>query len=81
MDQEIHLTGLLIPVDWHGNGRVKAVALATADEQEIAVGGPLLQHILNHLRERVDIWGTYDDPVHGKRFRICRIRPVTTFCK
>jgi hypothetical protein len=77
MDQEIHLTGLLIPVDWYANGHVKAVALATADEQEIAVGGPLLQNILNHLREKVDIWGTFHGPAHGKRFHVCRIQPVT----
>lgn len=76
MDQEIHFTGLLIPVAWHGNGRVKAVALATADEQEIAVGGPLLHRILGHLREQVDIWGTFDDPVGRKGFRVCRFQPV-----
>lgn len=77
MVHEIHLRGLLIPVDWHANGRVKTVALATSDEQEIAIGGPLLGHILCHLRQRVDVWGMYDDPVLRNSFCISRIQPLT----
>ena len=75
MGREIYLTGLLIPVDWYGNGSVKAVALATDDEQEIFIGGPLQEHIVHHLRQQVELWGTYDDPVHQTVFQVNRFQP------
>jgi hypothetical protein len=72
MDQEIYLTGLLIPVDWSGNGSVKAVALATADEKEIPIGGPLQTNIIGHLRQQVALWGTFEDPVGRTVFNVNR---------
>ena len=63
MGQEIYLTGLLIPVDWYDNGSVKAVALATADEKEIPIGGPLQNTIVRHLRQQVALWGTFGAPI------------------
>ena len=75
MSREIYLTGLLIPVDWYGNGRVKAVALATDDEQEISIGGPLQDHILHHLRQQVELWGTYEDPIQQAVFQVNRFQP------
>jgi len=80
MDREIYLTGLLIPVDWHGNGRVKAVALATDDEREISIGGPLQAHIVHHLRQQVELWGTYDDPIQPTVFQVNRLQPKSTPC-
>jgi len=78
MDQEIHLTGLLIPVDWYGNGNVKAVALATDDEKEISIRGLLRDHILHHLRQQVELWGTYEDPIHQTVFQVNRFQPKQT---
>ena len=78
MGQEIHLTGLLIPVDWYGNGNVKAVALATDDEKEISIGGPLRNHILHHLRQQVELWGTYEDPIQQTVFQVNRFQPKQT---
>ena len=75
MSQEIHLTGLIIPIDWYGNGRVKAVALATNDEKEISIGGPLRDHIIPHLRQQVDLWGTFEDPLHRTVFQVNRFQP------
>jgi hypothetical protein len=72
MDQEIYLTGLLIPVDWSGNGSVKAVALATADEKEIPIGGPLQTNIIGHLRQQVALWGTFEDPIGRTVFNVNR---------
>ena len=72
MDQEIYLTGLLIPVDWSGNGSVKAVALATADEKEIPIGGPLQPNIIGHLRQQVALWGTFEDPIGQTVFNVNR---------
>lgn len=74
MDREVQLTGLLIPVDWHGSGRVKAVALATADEEEIVIAGPLPNDILRHLRQLVHVWGVFENPVQRRRFYVHRCR-------
>jgi hypothetical protein len=75
MSREIYLTGLLIPVDWHVNGSVKAVALATDDEKEISIGGPLQEYIIHHLRQQVELWGTYEDPIHQTVFQVNRFQP------
>jgi hypothetical protein len=72
MNQEIYLTGLLIPVDWSGNGSVKAVALATADEKEIPIGGPLQSNIIGHLRQQVALWGTFENPTGQTVFNVNR---------
>lgn len=76
MDQEIYLTGLLIPVDWYSNGSVKAVALATDDESEISIGGPLRSHMARYLRQQVEIWGSFEDPLHQNVFQVCRFQPL-----
>ena len=76
MNQEIYLTGLLIPVDWSGNGSVKAVALATADEKEIPIGGPLQPNIIGHLRQQVALWGTFEDPIGQTVFNVNRFHPM-----
>ena len=80
MEKEICLQGLLIPMDWHRNGRIKTVALATDDEREIVIRNPLDQWIMSHLRQRVALWGHYVDlpdqsvfVVNRRRFR--RPRP------
>ena len=52
MAEEIHLQGLLIPRDWHSNGRVKSLVLATDDEQEIIISTPLKGEMIQHLRQR-----------------------------
>jgi hypothetical protein len=80
MGREIYLTGLLIPVDWHGNGSVKAVALATDDEKEISIGGPLQEHIVHHLRQQVELWGSYDDPIQPSVFQVNRFQPKPIPC-
>ena len=76
MDQEIYLTGLLIPVDWYGNGSIKAVALATDDEKEISIGGPLQKNIMCHLRQQVALWGTFEDPLNRAVIQVKRFHPV-----
>lgn len=78
MNQEIYLTGLLIPIDWFGNGQVKAIALATDDEKEVSIAGPLQDHFLLHLRQKVELWGTYEDPVHQTVFLVNRFQPKQT---
>jgi hypothetical protein len=76
MDQEIYLTGLLIPVDWYGNGSIKAVALATDDENEISIGGPLQKNIMRHLRQQVALWGTFEDPINRAVIQVKRLHPL-----
>ena len=74
MAEEIHLQGLLIPRDWHSNGRVKAFALATDDEQEIVINTPLPSDMIRHIRQRVEIWGTFEDPVLRTVFNVRRLK-------
>jgi hypothetical protein len=74
MGQEMYLTGLLIPVDWNGNGSVKAVALATADEKEIPIGGPLQNSIIGYLRQQVVLWGTFENPIGQAVFNVNRFQ-------
>ncbi|MDJ0857328.1 MAG: hypothetical protein QNI88_19125 [Desulfobacterales bacterium] len=74
MEEEICLQGLLIPMDWHGNGRVKTVALATDDEREIFIRNPLDQRIMSHLRERVELWGRYADVPDQSIFEVNRLQ-------
>jgi hypothetical protein len=76
MGQEIYLTGLLIPVDWYGNGNVKTVALATDDEKEISIGGPLQNNIMRHLRKQVALWGSFEDPTNQTVFQVRRFHPL-----
>ena len=74
MDEEIHLQGLLIPKDWHSNGCVKALALATDDEKEVMISTPLQGDMIRHLRQRVEIWGAFDDPVLRTVFYVRRLK-------
>ena len=74
MEEEICLRGLLIPMDWHGNGRVKTVALATDDEREIFIRNPRHLHVIHHLRQRVELWGTFEDPQNPTVFMIKRLQ-------
>lgn len=74
MEKEICLQGLLIPMDWHGNGRVKRVALATDDEREIHIRNPLDHRILHHLRQRVELWGRYADVPEQSVFEVNRLQ-------
>ncbi len=74
MEEEICLQGLLIPMDWQGNGRVKTVALATDDEREIFIRNPLDQRIMSHLRERVELWGRYADVPDQSIFEVNRLQ-------
>ena len=76
MNEEIYLTGLLIPVAWYGNGNVKTVALATDDEKEISISGPLQKNIMRHLRQQVALWGTFEDPINCAVFQVKRFHPV-----
>ncbi len=75
MKEVICLKGLLIPMDWHRNGRVKTVVLATYDENEIFIHNPTQNHIIAHLRQRVELWGTFDDSQHPTVFQVNRLRP------
>jgi hypothetical protein len=74
MMEETYLEGLLIPKDWHSNGRVKSLALATDDEQEIAIGKPLHRGMIKHMRQRVEIWGVFEDPVLRTVFNVRRLK-------
>jgi hypothetical protein len=74
MAQEIHLRGLLIPKDWYSNGKIKTLALATDDEKEISIGNPAHHHIMRHLRQRVELWGTFEDPLHHRVFQVNRLK-------
>jgi hypothetical protein len=74
VEEEICLIGLLIPMDWHSNGRVKSVALATDDEREIYIRNPRHLHILPHLRQRVELWGKFNDPQNPAVFQVRRLR-------
>jgi len=74
MAEEIHLQGLLIPRDWHSNGRVKSLVLATDDEQEIIISTPLKGEMIQHLRQRVEIWGTFEDPILRSVFNVRRLK-------
>ncbi len=74
MEEEICLQGLLIPMDWHGNGRVKTVALATDDEREIFIRNPLDEWITRHLRQRVALWGRYADVPDRSVFEVNRLQ-------
>jgi hypothetical protein len=76
MQHEICLRGLLIPKDWHGNGRVKIVALATDDEREITLRNPPRKNIIHHLRHQVELWGAFDDPQDPTVFQISRLRSL-----
>jgi hypothetical protein len=74
MGREICLEGLLIPKDWYHNGRVKSVVLATDDEKEIHIRNPLQQHIIHHLRQRVALWGTFEDADDQTAFQVNRLQ-------
>ena len=53
-------------------------ALATDDEKEISIGGPLRNHILHHLRQQVELWGSYEDPIQQTVFQVNRFQPKQT---
>lgn len=76
MAQEVCLKGLLIPKDWHHNGRVKAVALATDDEKEIFIRIPPRKQITHYLRHQVELWGAFDDPQDPTVFHVRRLRSL-----
>jgi hypothetical protein len=74
MGQEVCLKGLLIPKDWYHNGRVKSVVLATDDEQEICIRNPLPKQLIHHLRERVALWGTFEEADNQTAFQVNRLQ-------
>ncbi|MGD9249841.1 MAG: hypothetical protein PVG19_01385 [Desulfobacterales bacterium] len=74
MVEEVRLNGLLIPNDWHANGRVKSLTLATDDEKEITLSGLPSRLMKLHLRQRVDVWGTFADSQNPAVFKVRRLR-------
>lgn len=75
MAQEVCLRGLIIPKEWHRNGRVKSLALATNDEKEISISNPMQIRIIRHLRQQVEVWGIFEDPACQTIFQVTRLKP------
>jgi hypothetical protein len=50
------------------------VALATDDEREIFIRNPRHLHVIHHLRQRVELWGTFEDPQNPTVFMIKRLQ-------
>jgi hypothetical protein len=67
------ITGLVIPVEWDPQGKVKAVAIAAYDEStyRVAPGGKGAE-LLGRLKREVTVWGRVESLAEGKTILIER---------
>lgn len=72
-DETQQITGLVIPVAWDGQGRVKSVAIAAFDEScyQVAPGGKGAE-LVSRLKREVTVWGRVECRAEGKTILIER---------
>ena len=69
------ITGLVIPVEWDQQGKVKAVAIAAFDESNyrVALGGKGAE-LVSRLKREVTVWGRVECLAEGKTILIERFQ-------
>jgi hypothetical protein len=69
MSADIQLRGLIIPIDWYRDGKIKTIALATHDEQYVVIRpGGIKFDLSRLLRQEVELTGYYDSPPNETTF-------------
>jgi hypothetical protein len=77
MSADIQLRGLIIPIDWYRDGKIKTIALATPDEKFVVIRPGGIQFDLSRLlRQEVELTGDFDPPPNQTTFCVKELRPV-----
>lgn len=77
MSVDIQLRGLIIPIDWYRDGKIKTIALATADEKFVVIRPGGVEFDLSRLlRQEVVLTGDYDPSPNQTTFCVKKLRPV-----
>ncbi|MCF8033556.1 MAG: peptidoglycan-binding protein [Desulfarculaceae bacterium] len=71
--ETVKITGLVIPVEWDQQGKVKAVAIAAFDESTYRVAsGGRSEELLGRLKREVTVWGRVECLAEGTTILIER---------
>jgi hypothetical protein len=77
MSADIQLRGLIIPIDWYRDGRIKTIALATPDEQYVVIRPEGIKFDLSRLlRQEVELTGYYDPLPNQATFCVKDLKPL-----
>ena len=74
----VRVTGIIIPVDWDGEGNVAHLGIETFDEDFylIATETEGFHQLKRLLRKEVELFGTVGENTAGKVIRVTKYGPI-----